>query len=176
MYEDTSKELGASGRFWTEVSYDGHASSEVPDVFKHWHKHHDEWVEVLSGRVSIFRNGTWTTMTPQTGKLLVPRRTVHAFNFFKGEKAVARESTQPSGDFKHFFFRDMFAGGQVSFLRAIRACYDGDTCVALPLGIFFVDEIFTNVFGWIATLLYPRAPELGSGIPPKNQSVGMKQD
>jgi hypothetical protein len=139
----------------------------VPEVGNHWHKYHDEWMEVVSGRVSFYHNGKWKTVTPESGAQFLPRRTTHGFKFFKGEATVARERTEPTGDFKHHFFEDLLAAGGISFGRAMRAFRDGDTYVALPMGIGLIDEAFTNVVGAIAMLFYPRAPELGPSIPPK---------
>ncbi|KAF2166401.1 hypothetical protein M409DRAFT_23040 [Zasmidium cellare ATCC 36951] len=58
---------------WTEVTYDGAPTSWVPSIPPHWHKHHDEWMQVLSGRVDFTLSGTTTTLTPTSPPLHIPR-------------------------------------------------------------------------------------------------------
>ena len=58
----------------------------------------------------------------------------------KGVKATFKENTDPEGDFKEQFFRDLARDGPPSMLCAFRAFSDGDTYIALPLGIKALDQ------------------------------------
>lgn len=50
--------------------------------------------------MTITLDGKATVATPETGTMFVPRRSVHSFRGFPGEKTVFEERNQPSGEYK----------------------------------------------------------------------------
>ena len=82
---------------WTETHYDGAGNFAIP---LHWHKYHDEHLEVLEGRVEItVGEKTWIADS-SNGVMIAPKRTVHGINFQKGVKTILKERTNPTGRFK----------------------------------------------------------------------------
>lgn len=151
---------------WSETTYDGQPGSFCPNIPNHWHKYHDEYMEVLEGTVTFTIDGKKTTVHAGSGEVLfVPRMAVHGFTFVKGVKTVLKEYTNPVGDFKEAyvygslpqevraakspltcrerFFRDVMQTATdhgPKILMAIRAFREGDTYVALPGGFKAVDQ------------------------------------
>jgi mannose-6-phosphate isomerase-like protein (cupin superfamily) len=114
---------------WTQTSYDGKPDSWVPVVGSHWHKHHNEYMGVLSGRIALTLDGETTILKAGDSPLFIPRLHVHSFKFFAGEPATFTEKTNPAGSFKEAFFEDIFEAGEPTLVTAMRAFYDGDTYV-----------------------------------------------
>ena len=141
---------------WSEVSYDGKPDSWVPEIGAHWHKTHDEYMSVLSGRVQFTLDDQVVVLTPDDEPIKIPRWHVHSFKFFKGEPAVFKEKTDPTGEFKMDFFEDLLDTGEIDMVRAFRAFYNGDTYIALPFGIRAIDQVFTYGVGAVITWLYPQ--------------------
>ncbi|KAK5156763.1 hypothetical protein LTS14_004976 [Recurvomyces mirabilis] len=141
---------------FTLTSYDGKPESWVPVIGSHWHKYHDEYMQVFHGRIAFTMDGKETILTPLSERLYIPRLHVHSFKFFPGEAASFTEKTNPAGDFKESFFEDIFELGQPTFATAMRSFYDGDTYVALPGGIKVLDEAYTTVVGRFMKWMYPR--------------------
>ncbi len=101
-------------------------------------------------------DGKAVTATPNDPILFIPRRHTHSFKFCKGEPTVLKEKTNPSGDFKEKFFKDLFDGSEASFTSAMRAGYRGDMIVALPGEISLLDRAFTNAMGAFIAWLFPQ--------------------
>ncbi|KAK5136022.1 hypothetical protein LTR08_004276 [Meristemomyces frigidus] len=155
MVDDT-KPTNTTDHHWAETSYDGKLDSWIPDIPRHWHKHHDEYMQVLSGRIAFTLDSESVILTPEMGVLHIPRLHVHGFKFFAGEAAAFTEKTDPPGDFKQEFFEDIFEAGQPTFATSMRAFYDGDTYLECPGGFSMVDVVVTTVIGAAMTYLYPR--------------------
>jgi hypothetical protein len=69
------------------------------------------------------------------------------------------EKTVPNGELKGLFFADLFQEGKPpGFLLAMRSYYEGDGYVPLPGNMRWLDELFVNVVGFIATFFAPKKP------------------
>lgn len=99
-FHDPSRAEDDAERYWTEVVYDGLPNSKPFEVPRHWHKHHDEWWEVLEGRIEVYSEGELFVMSAGDPKKTSPRGTVHGVRMFAGERAVLKEKTMPTGKFK----------------------------------------------------------------------------
>ncbi|UZP46479.1 hypothetical protein NXS19_014291 [Fusarium pseudograminearum] len=149
-----------SEKYSAVVTYDGTQGGEPFFVPPHWHKYHDEHITVLEGRVTMTLDGKSTVATPETGTMFIPRRSVHSFRGFPGEKAIVEERNQPSGDYKALFFNDVFQSGKPpSFWLAIRSAFDGDLYPSLPFGSKLIDQLFVSVFRFMAKLFAPAKPK-----------------
>ena len=153
---DNTKPTDTLEHHWSETSYDGKPDSWVPDIPRHWHKHHAEHMQVLTGRVAFTIDSESVIATPEMGVLIIPRRQVHGFKFFAGEAASFKELTDPPQTAKQTFFQDIFEAGKPTFAASMRAFYDGDTYLECPGGFRIVDEVFTTVVGGLMKYLYPR--------------------
>ena len=140
----------------SEVAYDGKPDSWVPEIGAHWHKYHDEYMSVLSGRVEFTLDGKVVVLTPADEPIKIPRWHVHSFRFFKGEPAVFKEKTDPTGEFKMDFFEDLLDTGEINMLTAFRAFYNGDTYIALPFGVRAIDQLFTLGVGFATAWMFPQ--------------------
>lgn len=96
---------------------------------------------------------------PNDAALVIPRRHVHGFRCFKGERARIQERTNPvaEGIKKDEFFENLFAEGSLSMSSAFRATYIGDTVLVMT-GIKAVDEVIRVVLGSLFTWMYPLKP------------------
>lgn len=122
-------------------------------------QYHDEVMQVTQGRMKFTVDGTEHILTPESGPLLIPRGHVHSGASFPGEAAVVIEKTLPSGDLKALFFADLFQQGTPpGFLLAMRSYYEGDGYIPLPGNMRWVDELFVNVVGFVATFFAPKKP------------------
>ncbi|KAG8667784.1 hypothetical protein FPOAC2_12983 [Fusarium poae] len=154
LVEQDSENYSAVARF------DGTMGTEPFFVPPHWHKHHDEYITVLEGRMTVTLDGRETVLTPEAGSIFIPRRTVHSFRGFHGEKTVFEERNQPAGIYKALFFNDVFQMGKSpNFWLAVRSAIDGDLYAHLPLGSKLLDELFIIVFGTVARLFAPAKPK-----------------
>lgn len=162
---DTSKPSDAIDRRWTEVSYDGKTGSFRLTVPNHWHKYHDEYMEVLRGRVAMRLEGKETILTPESGRFHIPRMSVHGLEIVEGVETVFTERTDPPGDFKEKFFEDIFDTPTrvMTSSSAFRSFYDGDCYMALPGGFKLVDIVATNVLGYVASWLVPGTHKYAPG-------------
>ena len=141
FFIDHSKPEDSIDHAWTEASYDGKADSDLLEVGAHWHKYHDEYMQVLEGRMSFTLEGKTTVLSAGDPALKLPRGHVHSAICFKGERTTVKERTDPAGDFKQLFFRDLLQSGKPGFWIAMRAFYDGDTYVSLPGNVKIVDQV-----------------------------------
>ncbi|KAI0486323.1 hypothetical protein F4859DRAFT_469895 [Xylaria cf. heliscus] len=133
---------------------------EILSIPPHWHKEHAEYLSVIEGRLELTLNGDKVILKAGDPAMFVPRRVVHSFTSFKGERVILRERPDPAGLHKALFFNDVFSTGTIAgFWHLLRASYDGDTYIALPFGSQLLDEVFLTVFGGIAHLFIPRKPE-----------------
>ena len=141
---------------WTEISFSGLPDDTPPSIPPHWHKHHDEYMRILRGRVEFTLDNRTTVISPSSPELLIQRRHVHSFRFLEGEAAMFMERTDPTGGFKADFFEDLLDSGDVNFWTVWRACYRGDTYMAMPGPWRWVDELVTVVFGWLSMMFFPQ--------------------
>ncbi|KAI1384397.1 uncharacterized protein F4822DRAFT_415020 [Hypoxylon trugodes] len=126
----------------------------------HWHKDHAEHLSVLEGRLEITLNGEKIILKAGDPEVLIPRRVVHGVRGFKGERLCFRERPDPAGMYKALFFNDVFSKGKFGNIwHLLRAFYDAETYLALPLYFRFFDEVFITVFGGIAHLFAPPKPD-----------------
>ncbi|KAI1169865.1 hypothetical protein F4777DRAFT_571574 [Nemania sp. FL0916] len=133
---------------------------EILDIPSHWHKEHAEYLSVLEGRLEVTLNSDTVILQAGDPALFVPRRAVHSFRSFEGEKVIMCERPDPAGLYKALFFNDVFSTGSFgSFWHILRAFYDGDSYIALPFRIQLLDEAFIAVFGGLAHLFAPPKPE-----------------
>ena len=153
---DKSKHTTSTEHRWTEVIYDALPDSWVPSVPAHWHKNHDEYVQVLTGRMELIVNGKSTIVKAGDPPIFIERLHVHASNFFKGEATTVKESTNPAGDFKAVFFENLLDDGTLNMVSMLRACYDGDTYLSLPGGLQWMDAAFVSVAGGFARWMWPQ--------------------
>ncbi|MCJ1319327.1 hypothetical protein MMC15_004663 [Xylographa vitiligo] len=132
--------------------YDGKEDSVVLAVPGHWHKDHDEILEVLEGRMIIYLDRRELVTSAGDPPILVRRGHIHGFTVIKGERVRATERTMPTGPFKALFFQDMFQDGKglPGFLLAMRASYDGDMYTSLSGRFQTLDYLFTVVVGFLA--------------------------
>lgn len=88
-------------------------------------------------------NGDKVILKAGDPAVLVPRRVVHSIKGFPDEKLIFRERPDPAGsNFYCRFFNDVFSTGEFGdFWHILRAFYDGDSCLALPLYFRFFDEL-----------------------------------
>ena len=154
--EDDSQKPDSMNYHWSETLYDGQPDSLVPAVPSHWHKYHDEHMEVTRGRVELTAEGKTTILKAGDPKLVIPRWHVHGFSFIKGEAATLKEYTDPPGNFKDDFFENLYDDGELNFTSLLRGCYRGDTYLSLPGGIQLLDQVFMNVAGSIVSYFYPQ--------------------
>ncbi|KAF2490993.1 hypothetical protein BU16DRAFT_530568 [Lophium mytilinum] len=153
---DDSKPDGHIDRCWTETTYDGKPGSMKLEVPGHWHKYHDEYMEVLRGRMTLYLEGTGSVvLAAGDERLKIPRWHVHSFAAFEGEEAVLKELTDPSGEFKAEFFRNATQSGSMNITDALRAFWEGDAYVSLPGNIKLLDQAFIAVAGTIAKFFWP---------------------
>ncbi|XEU94947.1 hypothetical protein FSHL1_000231 [Fusarium sambucinum] len=149
-----------SEKYSAVTTFDGKPGTEPFLVPPHWHKYHDEYITVLEGRMTMILDGNETILTPEAGSMFIPRRAVHSFRGFHGEKTVFEERNQPSGIYKALFFNDVFQmGTPPNFWLAVRSAIDGDLYARLPLNSRFIDELFIIVFGTVARLFAPVKPK-----------------
>lgn len=164
---DSSKPRDSLDYHVSEVFYDGEPDSDVPDIPSHWHKLHDEHMSVLEGRVEFSMDGKSYVRGPNDPVLVIPRRHVHGFKCFKGERARIQERTNPvdEGIKKDEFFADLLSEGSIGMVSAFRAAYSGDTVLVMT-GIKAVDEVARLVLGGLFTWWYPlkREGKLPDGV------------
>ncbi|KAH8812719.1 hypothetical protein F5884DRAFT_315683 [Xylogone sp. PMI_703] len=160
IFIDHSKSVQDVGRNWCETTYDGMEGSDIVAVPGHWHKHHDEILEVTEGQMKFFVNGKEIIVRAGDEPLIVPRGTVHSFTVIKGVRVTFVEKNAPPGEYKALFFQDMFQASSPGLLMALRVFYEGDTYIALPGNIKILDQAFMKVFGFIAKGFVP--PKLKS--------------
>jgi mannose-6-phosphate isomerase-like protein (cupin superfamily) len=107
MFEDDSKS-GSYEAKWSETTYDGAEGSDVLEVPVHWHAEHDEYVQVLEGRLTATINGKATILDSSKGLTTIPRYHTHGFKAFKGERVTAKEYTYPAGKYKELYVAILF--------------------------------------------------------------------
>ncbi|KAK2594391.1 hypothetical protein QQS21_007897 [Conoideocrella luteorostrata] len=135
----------------------GEEALEVPP---HWHKNHQEHFTVLEGRLEMTMDGKKTVVKAGDPTFLVQRKVVHSVKALEGERVVFREQPDPAGEYKALFFNDVFSqGGFGGIMHTLRAFYDGDAYLALPLGSRMVDEAFLTVFGGLAHVFGAKKPQ-----------------
>ena len=141
---------------WSEVHYDGHPNSWVPEIPPHWHKHHDEHMLVTRGSVEFTATGKPVILKGGDEMLTIPRMVTHGFKVVKGEATVFKEFTTPPGDFKEAFFEDLLDEGRITLGSALRAAYYGDTHFGLPGGFKVLEQAVTVGFGGLAAWVWPQ--------------------
>ena len=157
--EDPSQPVDTPNRQWSEAYYDGKPDSWCPVIGVHWHKHHDEHLKVIQGKITFFINGESKVCTPEDEELFVPRLTRHGFKFHPGVETRLRERTNPVNAGKQDFFEDLLEDGSPTFLTAMRSFYNGDCYPAFPGGFGSLEVAFVNVVGGFAHWWRPRKGE-----------------
>ncbi|KUJ12745.1 uncharacterized protein LY89DRAFT_721624 [Mollisia scopiformis] len=156
---DHSKPDDSPDHNWVEVTYDGKDDSEVFDVPRHWHREHDEIMEVLEGRMIFNLDDKEMVISAGDPPLLITRGRIHGGRGIKGERVRLTERTRPSGTFKAQFFQDLLQNERFpGFLLATRVFYDGDMFLALPGGFKTLDYLFITIVGFIAKAFVPAKP------------------
>ncbi|KAH7329903.1 hypothetical protein BKA65DRAFT_480081 [Rhexocercosporidium sp. MPI-PUGE-AT-0058] len=158
LFIDHSKAEDSPEHNWVDTAYDGKDDSDFLAIPNHWHRDHDEIMEVLEGTMIFYLDGKKITASAGDPPILIPRLHVHGFTVIKGQPARFTERTQPAGSFKALFFQDMFQQGEPGFLMAMRVFYDGDTFVSLPGGFKMLDYVFLTIVGFIAKAFVPAKP------------------
>lgn len=156
--EESEPELSIN-RYVAEV----HCSegNDVAEFFvpSHWHKNHTERMTVIEGRLEVVLDGKKMIVKAGDAPVVIPARAVHSLRGFKGEKLVFQEQAFPGGPYKAEFFNDLLQEGKFGNpVLALRAFYDNDTYLALPLYFRVFDEIFITIFGGLARLFAPKKP------------------
>jgi hypothetical protein len=128
----------------------------VPSIPAHWHKLHDEHMQVTKGRVEFTADGKTVIGNVGDDVLTIPRMHAHSFKMFKGEATVLKEFTTPAGDFKESFFEDLLDDGGFTLSSALRAGYYGDTYFALPGNFKMLEQALTLGLGGIAAYFFPQ--------------------
>lgn len=170
---DESKPEGHVERYFSLTTRELDADDTLTEVPKHWHKHHDEYMSSEAGHIELYLDGQTTIAKPGDPAVLLPRRKVHGFKFPKGEKAVLKELTQPTGEFKQHFFEDILADW--GFWNAMRGFSDGDTYVALPGPFRWLDEVYMFVIGLLVKLVHPRKGEAPKSVAPRPVDESKKE-
>ncbi|KAH6718839.1 hypothetical protein BKA61DRAFT_712824 [Leptodontidium sp. MPI-SDFR-AT-0119] len=158
LFIDHSKPEDSPEHNWVDTAYDGKDDSDILTIPNHWHREHDEIMEVLEGTMIFYLDGKKIIASAGDAPLLIPRGHVHGFTVIKGQPVRFTERTQPAGSFKALFFQDMFQQGSPGFLLAMRVFYDGDTFVSLPGGFKVLDYVFMTIVGFIAKAFVPAKP------------------
>ncbi|CAI6080528.1 unnamed protein product [Clonostachys chloroleuca] len=154
---DESEPEDSIDRWVMDTICTGEEALEIPP---HWHMNHQEYLSVVEGRVEITLNGKTTILNAGDPAVLVRRRDVHGVKGFKGESLIFREKPDPAGAYKALFFNDVFSkGGFGGVWHTLRAFYDGDAYLALPLGVQLIDQAFVFLLGGIAHLFVSKKPE-----------------
>ncbi|KAI1769930.1 hypothetical protein F4818DRAFT_456507 [Hypoxylon cercidicola] len=154
---DEAEPEDSINRYAIDTTSIGEEALSIPP---HWHKNHSEYLSVIEGRIQVTLNGDKIMLKAGDPALLVPRRVVHSIQGFKGEKFIFRERPNPAGMYKALFFNDILSTGRFEgFFHILRAFYDGDAYLALPLYFQFFDQVFLTIFGGIAHLFAPAKPE-----------------
>ncbi|TVY31848.1 hypothetical protein LSUB1_G008296 [Lachnellula subtilissima] len=144
---------------WVETTYDGKEGSDVLAVPNHWHRDHDEIMEVLEGKMIFYLDGKEHPTSAGDPPITIPRGHIHGFTIIKGTYVRFIERTVPTGTFKALFFQDIFQRpGMPSFLMVMRAFYDGDAFPSLPGGFKWFDYLFITVVGFLAKAFVPGKP------------------
>ncbi|KAH7403694.1 hypothetical protein BKA64DRAFT_669692 [Cadophora sp. MPI-SDFR-AT-0126] len=160
LFIDHSKPEDSPDHNWVETSYDGKDDSEVLTIPNHWHRDHDEIMEVLEGKMIFYLDGKKIVAEAGDPLIIIPRGHIHGFTVIKGQPVRFTERTKPSGTFKAHFFQDLFQQGSPGFLMAMRAFYDGDTFVSLPGRFKVLDYVFLSIVGFIAKAFVPAKPSV----------------
>jgi mannose-6-phosphate isomerase-like protein (cupin superfamily) len=161
---DETKPEGHVERYFSLTVREHDADDTLAEVPKHWHKHHDEYMSCEEGHIELYLDGTTIIAKSGDPAVFIPRRKVHGFKFPKGEKAVLKEMTQPTGEFKQRFFEDILADW--GFWNAMRGFADGDTYIALPGPFRWLDELYMMVVAVLVKLVHPRAGEVPKSVAP----------
>ncbi|KAG4422020.1 hypothetical protein IFR04_004879 [Cadophora malorum] len=150
-FVDTSKTEDSPGYNWSEVLYEGKDGDDLLEVPAHWHRDHDEVMEILEGSMSFTIDGKKRIVSAGDPPILIKRGQVHSITAIKGVRTRATERTIPSGTFKALFFQDLLQYDTMpGFFMTMRVFYDGDCYAALPGGFKMLDYAFITVMGLIA--------------------------
>lgn len=165
FHRDDSKPPNDIHRYYSLATCTGQSDGIALEVPKHWHKHHDEYMTCVEGSIELYLDGKTVTATPSNPTIFIERRQVHGFKFPKGQRAVLKEMTMPTGEFKQKFFEDIFENW--GFWGAMRGFADGDTYPALLPGPFrWLDEIYILVLWVLVRLVYPRKGDVPMSVAP----------
>lgn len=164
FHRDDSKPESDVQRHFSLTVCEGGLDDVALQVPKHWHKHHDEYMACMEGSIRVSLDDETINTRPGDPVLFIPRRHVHGFEFPKGKRAVLKEFTQPTGEFKQRFFEDIFA--DAGFWGVMRGFVDGDTYIALPGPWRWVDEVYMFVLGLLVRVWRPREGRVPASVAP----------
>lgn len=165
FHRDDSKAPNDVERYYSLTTCDGGVNDIALEVPQHWHKYHDEHMSCIEGQIELSLEGSILTAKPGDPAIIIPRRAVHGFKFPKGQRAVLKEMTDPTGEFKQMFFEDVFGSGRGSFFGAMRAFADGDTYIKMPGPWRWVDEVWMFVMWALVKVLRSREGEVPRSMP-----------
>ncbi|TVY53524.1 hypothetical protein LCER1_G006698 [Lachnellula cervina] len=156
LFIDHSKPEDLPEHNWVETTYDGKEGSDVLAVPNHWHRDHDEIMEVLEGKIVFYLDGEEHLTSAGDPSIIIPRGHIHGFTAIKGTYVRFTERTVPTGTFKALFFQDLFQRPEIpSFLMVMRVSYDWDVFPSLPGGFKWLDYSFITAVGFIAKAFVP---------------------
>lgn len=172
FYRDDSKSDHDFQKYFSLTVSEGAADSIELQVPDHWHKHHDEYMTAEEGEIELHLDGETITTKPGDPVVFIKRCHVHGFKFPKGQRAVLKEMTQPTGEFKQRFFEDIFENW--GFWGAMRGFADGDTYLALPGPFRWLDELYMFVIGLLVKVFNPRKGPVPASVAPLVAAEGKK--
>ena len=166
FHVDESKPEDHVERYFSLTTRESDADDTLTEVPRHWHKYHDEYMACTEGQIELSLDNEIIVAKPGDPPVFLERRRVHGFKFNgpKGQKAVLKEMTQPTGEFKQHFFEDIFE--ELGFWGFMRGFADGDTYPALPGPFRWLDELYMLVIGALAKVMYPRKGAKPKSIAP----------
>ncbi|CAN8095613.1 unnamed protein product [Discula destructiva] len=178
QYNDSLPETGSGFSRWQVTIVCEGGDSDPAHVPAHWHKGHDEHMQVFEGRFKLILEGKTRILTPDDGEVRIPARAIHEINGFPGEKLIFRERTSPPGDYKVSFFNDLSSGLEgrdpgldwYRIWHTIRVCSDGDTIPTLGLHFKAIDVLVIHFLGFLAKLFIWSIPKR-VGAPPRPEKM-----
>lgn len=173
FYRDDSKSDQDFQKYFSLTVSERAADSIELQVPNHWHKHHDEYMTAEEGEIELHLDGETITTKPGDPVVFIERCHVHGFKFPKGQRAVLKEMTQPTGEFKQRFFEDIFENW--GFWGAMRGFADGDTYLALPGPFRWLDELYMFVIGLLVKVFNPRKGPVPASVAPLVAAEGKKE-
>ncbi|KAG4443431.1 hypothetical protein IFR05_001110 [Cadophora sp. M221] len=86
LFVDHSKPEDSPEHNWVDTAYDGKDDSDILTIPSHWHREHDEIMEVLEGTMIFYLDGKKIIASAGDAPILIPRLHVHGFTL-KTQKA-----------------------------------------------------------------------------------------
>ena len=112
-------------------------------------------MEVVRDRIEFSTDGESTIHTENDPSSWIPKYHVYSLLPSKGEAAMFKERTDPPRDHKITSLENLLDDGYLNIVSTFRACYRGNTNLALSGGFQLLDQAFTMVKGRIASFFFP---------------------